>query len=69
MRTKLKETGSNIRERYIANVEKMGIKSNAFKGYPERTILLKNVVNTNTNEEVTDHLWFTVGTRLKELNL
>ena len=69
MRIKLKETGSNTRERYIANVERMGIKSNSFKGYPERTILLKNVVNTNTKEEVTDHLWFTVGKRLKELNL
>jgi hypothetical protein len=66
MRTKMKEIGSETRERYRATVGRMGIKSNAFKGFPERTILLKDVVNVATNEIVTDHLWFTVGKTLKK---
>ena len=69
MRTKIKEIGSETRERYRATVGRMGIKSNEFKGFPERTILLKDVVNVTTNEIVTDHLWFTVGKTLKELDL
>ena len=69
MRSKMKEIGSKTRERYRATVGRMGIKSNEFKGFPERTILLKDVVNVATNEIVTDHLWFTVGKTLKELDL
>lgn len=60
MRTKLKAIGKETRNRYHATVGRMGIKSNEFKGFPERTILLKNVVNVDTGEVVTDHLWFTV---------
>lgn len=69
MRNKLKDIGSSSRERYKATVGRMGIKSNDFKGFPERTILLKNVVHVDTNEEITDHIWFTVGKTLKELNI
>lgn len=69
MRTKLKAIGKETRNRYHATVGRMGIKSNEFKGFPERTILLKNVVNVDTGEVVTDHLWFTVGKTLKNLKL
>lgn len=69
MREKLKEIGKNTRERYQATVGRMGIKHNAFKGFPERTILLKDLINLENNELVTDHLWFTVGITLKKLNL
>ena len=44
MRNKLKNIGFDTRERYSAKVGRMGIKSNDFKGFPERTILLKNVI-------------------------
>ena len=69
MRTGLKEIGKETRLRYHATVGRFGIKSNPFKGFPERTIMLKNVVNVNTGEVVTDHLWFTVGRTLNALNL
>ena len=69
MRIKLKNIGSETRKRYRATVGRMGIKSNSFKGFPERTIVLNNVIDMETNEEVTDHLWFTAGKQIKELNL
>ena len=47
----------------------MGIKRNSYKETLERTILLKDVIRIDTNEIVTDHLWFTVRKRFKELNL
>lgn len=69
MRTKLKNIGEETRNRYKDTVARMGIKSNRFKNFPERTILLRNVINVSTGEEVTDHLWFTVGKTLSDLNL
>lgn len=69
MRVALKAIGKETRNRYHATVGRMGIKSNEFKGFPERTILLKNVVNINTGDVITDHLWFTVGKTLKNLKL
>jgi len=69
MRSKLKNIGSETRKRYRATVGRMGIKSNNFKNFPERTIVLNNVIDTETNEEITDHLWFTVGKQLKKLKL
>lgn len=69
MRTKLKNIGNETRKRYRATVGRMGIKRNSFKGFPERTILFNNLIEITTSEEVTDHLWFTVGKQLKKLNL
>ena len=69
MRTELQKIGKETRNRYKGTVEKMGIKSNRFKNFPERTMLLKNVVDVSTGKEVTDHLWFTVGKTLSNLNL
>ena len=71
MRTKVKEIGNKTRERYRATVGRMGIKSNEHKGFPERTILLKDLyLLTDDNEElVTDHLWKTVHKQLKNLDL
>ena len=71
MRNKVKEIGNKTRERYRATVGRMGIKSNEHKGFPERTILLKDLyLLTDDNEElVTDHLWKTVHKQLKNLDL
>lgn len=69
MRTELQKIGKETRNRYKGTVERMGIKSNRFKNFPERTMLLKNVVDVSTGKEVTDHLWFTVGKTLSNLNL
>ena len=71
MRNKVKEIGNKTRERYRATVGRMGIKSNEHKGFPERTILLKDLyLLADDNEElVTDHLWKTVHKQLKNLDL
>ena len=69
MRTELQKIGKETRNRYKGTVERMGIKSNRFKKFPERTILLRNVVEISTGKEVTDHLWFTVRKTLSDLNL
>ena len=69
MRTELQKIGKETRNRYKGTVERMGIKSNRFKNFPERTMLLKNVVDVSTGKEVTDHLWFTVGKTLSNRNL
>jgi len=37
--------------------ERYGIKSN-WHGYPEKTILLKEIKECSTNQVVADHLWF-----------
>ena len=45
------------RKKFIATFSRLGKKTN-FKGYSEETILLKNVIDVETNQVVTDHLWF-----------
>lgn len=69
MRDELKNLGSETRYRYRATVGRMGIKSNKYKGFPERTILLKDLIEQTSKKIVTDHIWFTVGKNLRELNL
>lgn len=69
MRDELKNLGSETRYRYRATVGRMGIKSNKYKRFPERTILLKNLIEETSKKLVTDHIWFTVHKTLRELNL
>lgn len=69
MRTKLKEIGNKTRERYTAIIGRCGVKYNDFKGFPERTVVLKDVRLANSNKITTDHLWVTVGKTLSELDL
>ncbi len=40
-----------------------------YKGYPEPTVLLKDVRSVSTGQAMTEHLWFTCGKRLDSLNL
>lgn len=56
------------RRRFEGTFERFGTKT-AYKGPPLRTLILLNVVDVYTREEVCDHLWFTVGKRLDKLNL
>ena len=53
--------------RFCARIERFGTKT--FKDHIDETILLKNVCRVDTKQQVTDHLWFTVGKTIGELNL
>lgn len=57
----------NIRMQFAAKVERFGIKSN-YHGFPEKTICLVDVTDTN-GKVLTDHIWFTVGKTIDKLNL
>lgn len=56
------------RVRFKAIVERFGTKNN-WHGFPEKTILLKDVVFIETGEMATDHIWFTVGKTIDALCL
>ncbi len=53
-----KRDGMRLRCRAV--VERFGTKP-AFKGPPRQTILLRDVIDTDTGVFLTDHLWFTAG--------
>ena len=56
MRSELgKEEGQ--RKKFIATFSHTGKKIN-YKGHSEKTILLKNVIDSETKTVVTDHVWF-----------
>jgi hypothetical protein len=55
------------RRRFEGTFERFGIKS-GYKG-PEKTLVLLNVKDVYTREDVCDHLWFTVGVQLDRLGL
>ena len=69
MRKKLRKIGSKTRNRYKGTVVRFGIKPNPFSNFSEKTILLKNIIKMDSQKVIADHLWFTVGKQLKELNL
>ena len=50
-----KEEGK--RKKFKAVFERIGKKVN-YKGYSEETILLKDVIDLEINQVVTDHIWF-----------
>jgi len=45
------------RKKFKAVFERVGKKVN-YKGYSEETVLLKNVVDLESQKVVTDHVWF-----------
>lgn len=59
MRKELKNINGK-RLRFNAKIEKFGSKR-AFRGPDIKTILVTEVIDTNTQQQVTDHLWFTCG--------
>jgi hypothetical protein len=56
MRIKLGEEEGK-RKKFRAIFERTGKKTN-FKGFSEDTVLLKNIVDVETNKVVADHVWF-----------
>ncbi len=56
MRKELAEE-KDTRKKFRATFERLGKKVN-YKGYSEDTILLKNIIDTDKNQQVADHLWF-----------
>lgn len=56
MRKELAKEKGN-RKQFKAIFSRIGKKTN-FKGYSEETILLTNIIDTATNSQVADHVWF-----------
>jgi len=67
MRKKLAENEGN-RKKFSATFIRLGKKAN-FKGYSEDTILLKEIKDLESNEVVTDHVWFTYTKGFEKINL
>jgi hypothetical protein len=62
----VKEIGT--RKKFTAIYSRMGKKVN-YKGYSEETILLKNIIDVETNKVVTDHVWFSYTKGFEKLAL
>ena len=67
MRTKLKNL-EGCRERFKGRFERTGSK-NQYLGPPKQAVLIQDIVRLSNQTEVTDHLWFNMTQRIKELNL
>ena len=67
MRKKLRDLGNEQRHRFRATVSKFGFKS----GYKEilKTVCVTNVCLLPEEKTITDHLWFTVGKQMEELDI
>lgn len=59
-----KEKGN--RKKFRASFGQIGKKVN-YKGYSEETILLKNVIDLEINQVVTDHIWFSFSKGFEKL--
>ncbi len=68
MRTNLKNIGSDERHTYVATFERTGTKK-GYMGWPVETLLLVNVCRADTDEVITDHLWFNLTKGFSEANL
>ena len=67
MRSKLaKDEG--IRKKFEATFSRLGKKKN-YHGYAEDTILLINVIDSDTRERVTDHVWFSFTRGFEKITL
>jgi hypothetical protein len=67
MRKRLAED-AGLRKRFRAEVDRFGKKIN-YKGYSEKTILLKRIADVETDEIVADHLWFTFSLTFEKANV
>jgi hypothetical protein len=59
---------NGIRKRLTAIFSRIGKKVN-YKGYSEETILLKNIMDTETNKLVADHVWFSLSKGFEKISL
>ncbi len=62
------EKDSGVRKRFRATFIRIGKKA-GFNGYSEETILLKHIVDAETNKVVTDHIWFSFTKGFEKLSL
>lgn len=67
MRDQLKRYANN-RHRFRAQVKQFG-KKPGFRGNPKNTVLFVDVVDATSEDHLCDHLWMTVGKRLRELDV
>jgi hypothetical protein len=56
------------RKKFRATFERVGKKVN-YTGHSEDTILLRNIVDASTNQQVADHLWFSYTKGFEAINL
>jgi hypothetical protein len=56
------------RKKFRAQFSRFGKKIN-YKGHSEETILLKGIVDVETNDVVADHLWFSLTKSFEKLVL
>lgn len=56
------------RLRFTATVEHFGTRSN-YHGFPEPTVLLRDVRFDDNGSPATDHIWFVVGKTIARLGL
>jgi len=61
-----KEEGQ--RKKFRAVFSRLG-KKTSYKGYSEDTLLLKNIVDTETSRIVADHVWFTFSKGFEKIAL
>jgi hypothetical protein len=59
---------NGVRKKFRAVFSRLGKKVN-YKGYSEETILLKNIVDVETNKLVTDHVWFNFTKGFEKISL
>lgn len=65
---KLLASAEGVRKRFRATFIRFGRKTN-FHGYSDQTLLLKKVLEVETNTVVTDHIWFSYTKGFEKLNL
>ena len=56
------------RKKFKAVFIRIGKKTN-FKGHSEETVLLKHIVDVETNKEVADHVWFSYTKGFEKISL
>ncbi|MEK6780090.1 MAG: hypothetical protein AABY93_00185 [Bacteroidota bacterium] len=56
------------RKKFRAIFSRVGKKTN-YKGYPEETILLKNILDVEANKVVADHVWFSYSRGFEKISL
>jgi hypothetical protein len=61
-------TENGIRKKFRAVFSRVGKKVN-YKGYSEETILLKNIMDLDTNKLVADHVWFSFTKGFEKISL
>jgi hypothetical protein len=59
---------NGVRKKFRAMFSRVGKKVN-YKGYSEETILLKNIVDLETNKLVADHVWFSFTKGFEKVTL